>query len=132
MALVIALVSFNVGKISSTDTAGFSTTGFFISSKSVTLEVSPLKVSRGGKVLFTVEPNGDKYYTAVDIYKKNEQGVGQFIANVDVRTEFGSCRLCKYTGTAEFLTAGLLPGDYYAEVLPVGAKEPLSVDFSII
>ena len=127
IALIIALVSFNVGKISANNT-----TGFFISSNSVTIDVSPEKVSRGEKVFFTVDPNGNKYYTAIDIYKKNKQGLSTFVANVDVNTEHGSCRLCKDVGTAGFLTAGLSVGDYNAEVLPVGAKKPISVDFSIV
>ena len=66
------------------------------------------------------------------VFKKQTKGLGKFVANLDVKTVDGACRLCKKTGTAEFKTSGKLKGDYYAQVLPVGAKNPITIDFSIV
>jgi len=126
IALVIALVFFNVGKISQD-----STTGFSISSNTITLTVSPKKVFTGEKIYFTVEPHGGKYYTSIDVFKKQTKGLGEFVANLEVETAYGACRLCKYTGTAELKTSGFEKGNYYAQVLPVGAKNPVTEDFTI-
>lgn len=127
IALVIALIAFNVGKLSKD-----STTGFSISSNTVTLTISPEKVPKGAKVFFEVEPNGGKYYTAVDVYRETTTGLDDWIANIDMNTDYGSCRLCDKKGTGYLLTSSLQPGKYYAQVLPVGSKSPVTAGFSII
>ena len=136
VVFVLSLALYNTGKLD--------TTGYSISSSPIALTVSPAKVAEGANVFFTVMPNGGKYYTSLNIYKKDPLG-SKFVANVNLRTEHGSCNICNEKGTAFFSTSGRAPGEYYAQlsqILPVegtgnaGDKEtvtkPVKVYFSIV
>ena len=133
VVFVLSLVLYN--------TENLDTTGYSISSNPITLTVSPTKVVEGANVFFTVLPNGGKYYTSLNIYKKDSLG-SKFVANVNLRTEHGSCNVCSEKGTAFFSTSGKASGEYYAQIsqlLPVegtGDREtitkPVKVYFSIV
>ena len=132
VVFVLSLVLYNTGILP---------TGYSISSKPVALAVSPERVAEGANVFFTATPSDGKYYTSLSIFKKDSLG-SNFVANVDLRTEHGSCKVCNEKGTAFFSTSGKAPGEYYAQlsqIVPVegtGNREtttrPVKVYFSIV
>lgn len=132
IVFVLSLVLYNTGIL---------TTGYSVSSKPVALAVSPTKVVEGAKVFFTATPGDGKYYTSLNIYRKDSLG-SKFIANVNLRTEHGSCNVCSEKGTAFFSTSGKEPGEYYAQlsqIVPVEgtgnretATKPVKAYFSIV
>ncbi len=126
IALVIALVFFNIGKITGSTISDISS----IPTLTVFPEIVEQKIN--SKITFTVEPNNGKYYGTIDVYKKREKGLDEFIANLDVKTDYGYCGRCNKKGTAEFSTSGLANGDYYAEVLPLDSKNTVWINFSIM